>query len=146
VEGARSAEEWSGLPKTEIARMCAGTESFVRKIKSEREEKESHNATPSETRGEPVNESDAHVTKPSRMNFESAAANGGQTTTPETETAEQPRPANFGEYPRFWSITVEGPHRFTVTPNRGSKLIFINKGQLIQFICELEEQIAAWTD
>jgi transposase len=146
VEIALSDEEWSGLPNTEIARMCAVTESFVRKIKSEREEKESHNATPDAP-------SDLLDTEPERPaeNETPLPSKCGQTDSPKPDTAAR-SPQNTpdqSEKELFkWTVyfNPEKRHLMIGSIQDLASFSFASKNELELFISFLRGQISLWDE
>jgi hypothetical protein len=146
VEVALADDEWRELPNTEIAKMCGVAESFVRKIKAERaadeEKKESHNATPIETHGEPTAESER----------EGAAAK-----TPifsPVEARENPEPPNLpqesGGHSEIWKYDFNSNNRRLSVILANNKdcvlktLVFNSRDDLTKLISGLVSLLDLW--
>jgi hypothetical protein len=137
VEIALSDAEWRELPNTEIANMCAVAESFVRKIKTEREAEKapaqnSHNAN----HGIPAAESPERDAEPASVQDAPRVEN--------KRCAANPAAHNVGRRHKVYNFLFEEKcHFLKILPMKGNQLpTFNSRGELEGFIKELERYLA----
>jgi hypothetical protein len=134
-------EEWGALPNVRIAEMCAVAESFVRKIKLERE---SHSATLDTQSGhsdaEPECQTNTNASPPSER--EKVCLSAPDITAQSHESPLTLSDEVFCE----WNTYFDRDRRCLVVtdPRNSSSFIFANKSELKTFINFLRDQIPAW--
>jgi hypothetical protein len=143
VEVALDDVEWGELPNTGIAKMCGVAESFVRKIKQERDvvAQNSHNATPIETYDEPKS-------KNARERTEAKTP-----VSSPVEASENPEPSNLpqesggGEIWKYYFDSANQRLSVILIDNKDcviKNIVFNSKDDLAKFIGGLQGFLNSW--
>jgi hypothetical protein len=139
VEMALADPEWSKLPNTQIAEMCAVAESFIRKIKLEHEHGAvSHCATPV----------DPAVNTPSVVGSYSPTveevqvqASGNVKHTDETMPGSEPKKSSP------WSVRFNRLlHLLTVRGGGDGLIVFASREEVERFIDDLKTALNDWEE
>ena len=153
VEMALADEEWSKLPNTEIAKMCAVAESFVRKIKQEHEGG-SHNANQKRSiDDQSVSARSADQKREAAANPIPSNASPDDVAVPDGDEEEisPPLPSGnalpAGKTPFDWGFRFN-PRvgRLRVTNTRGENIFFHNKSEALSFIEGIKDRLDLWGD
>ena len=146
VEIALADDEWRDLPNVEIARMCAVAESFVRKVKAEKSERDSHNANPDGdvpiTKEQSLTESPV-TTDVSEPQNKANDVRYEDAFIPEDEAPTQN--PDSGDY-FFFSRFDKSTRRLEMSSASGRKLYFSSKAEVGLLINQLETYICLWDD
>lgn len=140
VEMALADEEWSKLPNTKIAEMCAVAESFVRKVKQEHEYA-SHSATVSNDDEQQEHDYAWPDTVPAAPPAPIGAISGtfpAEDVDAAPGSAKAPFEWRFRFNPRLRRLRVISP--------RGEQMLFHSREELQGHIANLEQQLGAWSE
>jgi hypothetical protein len=141
VEMALADEEWSQWPNTRIAEMCAVAESFVRKIKQERE---SHSAT-AEVQAFPSADQAAEPKSPTVAPASREPEGVTSNRRIDAPLVEPSTGAAKGK-PYFWGFKFDRAKKCLSVTNTNNEITFKNSAELKSFISLLEAKVALWGD